>query len=109
MIPSKRFDVVAVDMIGPFNPTERGNRWTLVLVDYLTRWPEAVPLQDATSHSIAHGILSLTVGRWGLPRRLLSDQGSNFISAAIQTVYKYVGIEKVSTTPFWARCNGLRS
>ena len=39
------FDPVAIDLIGPINPTsDRGNRYILTLVDYGTRYPEAVAL-----------------------------------------------------------------
>ena len=34
------FQRVAVDLVGPIQPiTERGHRYTLVLVDYATRYP----------------------------------------------------------------------
>ena len=40
------FDRVAVDLVGPiFPPTERGNKYILTMMDYATRYPEAVPLK----------------------------------------------------------------
>ncbi len=39
------FKRVAVDIVGPIFPaTDRKNRYILTLVDYATRYPEAVPL-----------------------------------------------------------------
>lgn len=41
-MPFKR---VAVDLIGPIHPpTKKGHRYILTLVDYATRYPEALPL-----------------------------------------------------------------
>jgi hypothetical protein len=41
-IPFRR---VAVDIVGPLVPiTDKGNRYILTLVDYATRYPEAVAL-----------------------------------------------------------------
>lgn len=31
---------VAVDILGPFPVTERGNCYILVAMDYFTKWPE---------------------------------------------------------------------
>ena len=37
----------AVDLVGPVFPsTDRGNRYLLTLVDYATRYPEAVALKN---------------------------------------------------------------
>ena len=39
------FERVAVDLVGPIQPvTDRKNRYILTLVDYATRYPEAIPL-----------------------------------------------------------------
>ena len=39
------FSKVAIDLIGPIHPiTDEGHRFILTLVDYATRYPEAVAL-----------------------------------------------------------------
>ena len=45
--PSER---IAIDIAGPFPMSERGNRYLLVAMDYLTNWPEvyAIPNQEAS-------------------------------------------------------------
>jgi len=41
------FDRVAVDLVGPIHPaTDRGNRYIFTMVDYATRYPDAIPLKD---------------------------------------------------------------
>ena len=40
------FDRVAMDLIGPFERSTQGYRFVLVLVDYATPYPEAVPLRN---------------------------------------------------------------
>ena len=50
-IPFKR---VAVDLIGPNKPiSEKGNSYVLTLVDFATRYPEAVPLKSITTEVVA--------------------------------------------------------
>lgn len=43
------FERVAIDVMGPFPPTETGNRNIMVYMDYFTKWPEvyALPKQEA--------------------------------------------------------------
>ena len=41
---------VAVDLTGPFPETPIGNTHLLVLIDYFTRWPEAIPI--ASRHAV---------------------------------------------------------
>ena len=50
-MPFKR---VAVDIVGPIAaPSEAGLQYILTLVDYATRYPEAVPLKKITTEAVA--------------------------------------------------------
>ncbi|TWW74045.1 Retrovirus-related Pol polyprotein from transposon 297 [Takifugu flavidus] len=57
-VPERRFDHVYVDLVGPFPPF-RGCTYLLTMVDRTTRWPEAVPLQSATSAEVARESLGV--------------------------------------------------
>ena len=35
-------ETVAIDLVGPFGPSDKGNRWVLTMIDTFTRWPVAV-------------------------------------------------------------------
>ena len=39
------FQGVAVDIVGPLRRTKKGNRYILTLMDFATRYPEAIPLR----------------------------------------------------------------
>uniref|UniRef100_A0A674MCK3 Gypsy retrotransposon integrase-like protein 1 n=1 Tax=Takifugu rubripes TaxID=31033 RepID=A0A674MCK3_TAKRU len=60
-VPERRFDHVHVDLVGPFPP------YLLTMVDRTTRWPEAVPLQSATSAEVARAFIGTWVARFGPP------------------------------------------
>ena len=70
------FKRVAVDIVGPIAPpSEAGHRYILTLVDYATRYPEAVPLKKITTEAVAEALLDI-YSRVGIPedqRRLLKD------------------------------------
>ncbi|RUS70944.1 hypothetical protein EGW08_021289 [Elysia chlorotica] len=75
-VPFKR---VAVDLIGPIEPaSEAGHRYILTLVDYATRYPEAVPLRRIDTETVAEALVDI-YSRLGVPEEILSDQGTQFI------------------------------
>ena len=51
MEPFKR---MAIGLVGPFDPmSERGHRYSLMIVDMASRFPEAVPLKRIDTQAIA--------------------------------------------------------
>ena len=68
---------LAMDILGPLPLTPRGNKFVLVVTDYFTKWTEsyAIPNQEATT--VAEKLVSEFVCRFGVPREIHSDQGTN--------------------------------
>jgi len=101
------FEQVAVDLIGPFSPrTTEGHRYVLTVVDYATRYPEAIPLREATTDAVAEALISI-FSRVGMPSKLISDQGSQFTSECMQKVCDLLNINHAVTTPYHPMANGL--
>lgn len=70
---------VAVDVMGPFPCTERGNRYVLAM-DYLTKWPEAFAIPDQEAETISDILVEEVFSRFGAAVTIHSDQGRNFES-----------------------------
>ncbi|XP_072164915.1 uncharacterized protein [Diadema setosum] len=101
------FHRVAIDIVGPIKPvSSRGHRYILTLVDYATRYPEAVPLRNIDTSSVAEALLSI-YSRVGLPKEMLTDRGSQFTSDVMREVSRLLSIRHVTTTPYHPQCNGL--
>ena len=73
------FKRVAVDIVGPLQRTKHGNKYILTMMDFCTRYPEAVPLRRIDASTVADALCEIFT-RLGLPEEILSDQGSNFMS-----------------------------
>ena len=86
--------------------SKKGNSYILVLVDYATRYPEAVALPSVESERIAQELMAI-FSRFGIPSELLTDQGSNFCSELMNQVYDLLKIRKLRTTPYHPQANGL--
>lgn len=104
--PSQRFDVVHVDIIGPL-PECKGFRYLLVCVDRFSRWPEAYPLVDITSVSVATAFLTGWISRFGIPSVMVTDRGRQFQSDIWRQFTQLFGIHHKSTTSYHPQCNGL--
>ena len=59
------FDRLAVDVLGPFPPTDSGNRYIICFSDYLTRWPEAFPVSRADAKTVARILVDEILARHG--------------------------------------------
>ena len=101
------FKRVAVDIVGPIAPpSEAGHPYILTLVDYATRYPEAVPLKKITTEAVAEALLDI-YSRVGIPEEVLTDQGTQFMSECMQEVSRLLSIKGLTSTPYHPICNGL--
>jgi hypothetical protein len=100
------FQKVAIDLIGPFQPSSTGNRYVLTIVDTATRFPEAIPLRKIDTVSVAEALLTV-FSRVGLPQEILSDCGTQFVSDMMKEIYRLLSISSVTTTPYHPQSNGM--
>ena len=92
----KPFALVSLDIVGPLPTTKNGNKYLLTFIDYLTRYCEAFAIPDQTSETVAKVFVKGIITRHGVPKKLLTDQGRNFVS----TLFK----ETCSCLLYTSRC-----
>lgn len=100
------FRRIAMDIVGPLPKTRRGNRYILVLSDYATRYPEAIPLRSITAGRVAEALIDI-FARHGIPEEILTDQGTNFTSSLLGELYHLIGIKAVRTSPYHPQTDRL--
>ena len=77
-----------LDMSSHLGKTLAGNTKLVVFADSLSRWVEAIPVSgDPTSEEILDIFITHIFSRYGLPRTVRSDGGSNLTSMLIKAVY----------------------
>ncbi|KAK4316152.1 hypothetical protein Pmani_012661 [Petrolisthes manimaculis] len=100
------FSRVAIDLVRPLSPPSSENhRYILTLIDYATGFPEAIPLKEIDSISVSEALLSI-FSRDGIPREILSDQGTQFTSQLMGELHKLLGIKPSFATPYHPSANG---
>ncbi|KAL3875347.1 hypothetical protein ACJMK2_033305 [Sinanodonta woodiana] len=101
------FKRVAVDIVGPILPiTDRKNRYILTLVDYATRYPEAIALPSIETERVAEALVDM-FSRVGVPEEILTDCGAQFTSELMSEISRLLSIKQLRTTPYHRMCNGL--
>ena len=97
---------VAVDVMGPFKETIRGNHFVIV-IDYFTKWMEAYPVPNHTAETVATTLVDNFFSRFGIPQTLHSDQGRDFESKLFQAVCHILDIDKTCTKPWHPQSDGM--
>jgi hypothetical protein len=96
-----------VDILGPL-PTSspKQYKYIIVFIDHFTSWAEAFPLRNIEAITCAEVLVNEIVLRYGLPKILLSDRGSQFLCTVAEEINTVLGIEKKSTTAYHPQTNG---
>src|SRR3954465_13761529 len=101
------YDRVGIDLIGPLPVTHRNNRYIIVMVDYLTKWPEAKPIPNKNAETIASHFHEEIICRHGCPKELLSDQGTEFCNQIVNALCTLHRIRHTLSSAYYPQTNGL--
>ena len=100
------FRRIAMDIVGPLKRSKRGNKYILTLMDFSTRFPEAIPLRRVDAQTVADAMMGVFC-RLGFPEEILTDQGSNFMSEIMRRVTDLLGVKQLKTSPYHPECDGM--
>uniref|UniRef100_A0A2N9HCW8 Integrase catalytic domain-containing protein n=1 Tax=Fagus sylvatica TaxID=28930 RepID=A0A2N9HCW8_FAGSY len=100
------FHTWGLDLIGPINPASGGYIWILVATEYFTKWVEAIPLQKATSAAVANFIREHIITHFGIPYKLITDNGTPFINKDVREVLEHYRVKHRRSTPYYPQGNG---
>ncbi len=100
------FERIGMDLVGPLPKSARGHEHILVIVDYATRYPEAIPLRKATAKAIAQELFLLS-SRVGIPAEILTDQGTPFMSRLMADLCRLLKVKQLRTTVYHPQADGL--
>ena len=99
-IPVQRpFQIIGVDVM-KLPVTDQGNRYVIVLQDFLTKWPLIFPAPDQKAIRLARLIAEEVFLLFGVPDALFSDRGANLLAHVMQDVCQLLGIKKLNTTSY---------
>lgn len=53
------------------------------------KWVKAIPAKHATAAVVAKALVTEVIPRWGIPKKISSDNGSHFVNIAIQHMIEF--------------------
>jgi len=81
-------------------------KYLVVPIEYFTKWIEAELVVQITAHKIQHFVWKNIVCRFGIPKRLESDNGTQFASEQLGKLCTELGVEQVFASVEHPQTNG---
>jgi hypothetical protein len=107
MSSSWPFAMWGIDMIGKIEPTaSNGHRFILVAIDYFTKWVEAASYANVTKQVVARFLKRDIICRYGVPERIITDNGSNLNNKMMVELCREFKIEHHNSSPYRPKMNG---
>jgi len=99
------FDVWGIDFMGLF-PVSFGFIYILLAVNYVSKWVEAIATQTNDARVVVKFVRTNIFCRFGIPRAIISDQGSHFCNQTMETLMKKFWVVHKVSTPYHPQTNG---
>ncbi len=93
-ILTEPFEKMAVDIVVPFP------RFCLE-----SKYPEVIPIKDMSAVTVTESLIDI-FSCTGIPRLLLSDQGTQFMSSLVKALCDRLGVARITTSPYHPQSNG---
>ncbi|CAM8921063.1 unnamed protein product [Rhodiola kirilowii] len=91
--------------MGPF-PSSYGNQYILVVVDYVSKWVEAVSFPTCDAKVVTKLFKKIIFPRFGVPRTVISDGGSHFKEKHFEALLRKYGVSHKVATPYHPQTSG---
>lgn len=80
-VADQSFHCVGIDLVGPLQVSAANNKYIIVVMGYLTKWPKVMAVPDKTAQCVADFFLGHVIARHVIarcPKTVISDNGSEF-------------------------------
>uniref|UniRef100_A0A8C6V5S1 Gypsy retrotransposon integrase-like protein 1 n=1 Tax=Neogobius melanostomus TaxID=47308 RepID=A0A8C6V5S1_9GOBI len=104
-LPDGPWKKLGLDIVGPFETAASDCRFAITLTDYYSKWPELAFSRTATTDDVVH-FLSSVFSRHGDPENIVTDNGTQFTSAAFASFLQSRGISHSKTSVYYPAANG---
>nr|XP_009785655.1 PREDICTED: uncharacterized protein LOC104233891 [Nicotiana sylvestris] len=95
-----------IDIVGPLLEDKGKVRFLLVLTDYFTKWVEAGAFKHVREKEIRDFIWRNIICRFGVTKKIVCDNGPQFIGAQIAKFFQSWRIKRITSTPYHPVGNG---
>lgn len=93
------------DVIGPFKYGTI-KKYGLTIQDNLTKYTRFCGIANTKAHTIARALIDQWITIFGIPKTMISDNGTNLCGKIMQNVASYFGIKHITTSVAHPQTNG---
>lgn len=97
--PSRPFEMVCLDHLGPLDTTRKGHKHVLIAVDAFSKLVIAAPTISTGAEEIIKFIIDNLIAYHGVPFSILTDGGSGFTAKLTREVADTFGFDLIHSTP----------
>lgn len=97
---TESFQKVFLDIVGPLPVDDFGNKYILTVQCELTKFVETYPLKTKESNSVAAMFVDEFVLRFGVPRIIATDLGTEFTSNKFRAVCDMLQVKQLNSTAY---------
>jgi hypothetical protein len=101
--PLQRWDI---DIVGKLTPTQGNYTFTVIAVEYFTKWIEAKPLTNVSSATIKKFFWQNIICRYGVPRHITVDNAKYFDNAMFKEFCHQIGTKVAFALVYHPQSNG---
>lgn len=102
---SKPWEIISIDIVGPLPRSSSGYSYVFTVSDVFSKFCLFFPLRAATSNSILKWLEDHVLLVFGIPKKIILDNGPQFRSKVFQDVIKGYGIEIRYTANYHPQAN----
>ena len=106
LAPSRTLQLVTMDMAGPLPITREGHKYILAICDHFTKHIKVFPMKTQTALEVAEKCLDYCL-TFGIPESVLTDQGSNFTSQIVESLWERLDVHTLRTTAYHPQTDGI--
>ena len=99
------FQRIGIDTTGRYPVTADGNKFCLTCTDHYSGWVELFPIPDKSAMTICNVLLNQVFNRYGWPRYIISDNGSEFVNELLSQLTKLGHVHHIKTSIYHPRAN----
>ena len=105
-LPWKPFTWIVMDLLGPLVKTNQDNRFILVIQDYTTKYALLFAVPNKEAATIASILYLEIFMKFGCPRKVSSDNGTEFENELLQALYLSLDISQTLSSRYHPMSQG---
>ena len=104
---SKVFERLHLDLIGPLELTNSGNKYIMTVIDSFSRFGISTAIPNKLMKTVARAFVDNVITKFGLCKSVYSDRGLEWTGSDFRKAVKALGISQNFTSSFSPQSNGL--